>query len=44
MALGDVPEHVLGFYSFFGQITDGLDILDLLTIEDQIVSVTIVTE
>ncbi len=44
VALGDVPTEVLGFYSFFGQITDGLELLDLLTIEDMIVSVTIVTE
>ncbi len=44
VALGDVPAEVLGFYSFFGQITDGLELLDLLTIEDQIISVTIVTE
>ena len=44
VALGDVPTEVLGFYSFFGQITEGLELLDLLIIEDMIVSVTIVTE
>ncbi len=44
VAMGDVPTEVLGFYSFFGQITEGLDVLDALTIEDMIVSVTIVTE
>ena len=44
VALGDVPADVLGYYSFFGQISAGLDVLDLLTIEDMIVSVTIVTE
>ena len=44
VALGEVPQDVLGLYGFFGQISAGLDVLDLLTITDQIVSVTIVAE
>lgn len=43
-ALIDVPEQALGLYSFFGQITNGMDVLDALTMEDQVVSITILSE
>ncbi len=44
VALGVVPQDVLGLYGFFGQISEGLDVLEALTIDDLIVSVTIVAE
>ncbi len=44
VALGEVPQDILGLYGFFGQISEGLDVLEALTIDDLIVSVTIVAE
>lgn len=44
IALTDPPVETAQFYSFFGTVTDGDDVLDELTSDDIIESVTIVEE
>lgn len=43
IALVEPPQGVADQYSFFGQITDGLDVLETLTISDTVTTITIET-